>query len=116
MVFRFMLINLPLGLSRDAWRYLWDARVTLHGYSPYTYTPFDKVLVPLRDIVFANCPYREFPTKYPPGAQIFFILGYLLNPTNLVALKGIFVLCDLVTCGPQLVQQFFPKQILWYVF
>src|SRR5258708_32014564 len=35
MVFRFMLINLPLELSPDAWRYLWDARVTLHGYSPY---------------------------------------------------------------------------------
>src|SRR5258705_13674922 len=28
-----------------------------------------------------------------------FILGYLLNPTNLVALKGLFVLFDLVTCG-----------------
>ncbi len=99
LVFRLMLINLPLGLSRDAWRYLWDARVTLHGYSPYTYAPFDKVLVPLRDLVFANCPYREFPTKYPPGAQIFFILGYLFNPTNLVALKELFVLLDLVTCG-----------------
>ncbi len=96
--FRFMLVNLPLGLSRDAWRYLWDARVTLHNYSPYTYTPLAKVLVPLRDLVFANCPYREFPTKYPPGAQMFFILGYLLNPTNLVALKELFVLLDLVTC------------------
>jgi hypothetical protein len=99
LVFRLMLINLPLGLSRDAWRYLWDARVTLHGYSPYTYAPFDKVLTPLRDMVFANCPYREFPTKYPPGAEMFFILGYLLNPTNLVALKELFVLLDLVTCG-----------------
>ena len=99
MVFRFMLISLPLGLSRDAWRYLWDARVTLHGYSPYMYAPLDKVLVPLRNIVFANCPYGEFPTKYPPGAQMVFILGYLLNPTNLVALKGLFVLFDLVTCG-----------------
>jgi len=26
---------LPPGLSHDAWRYLWDARVTLHGFSPY---------------------------------------------------------------------------------
>jgi Glycosyltransferase family 87 len=99
LVFRLMLINLPLGLSPDAWRYLWDARVTLHGYSPYTYAPFAQILAPLRDIVFANSRYRQFPTKYPPGAELFFILGYLLNPTNLVALKGLFVLCDLVTCG-----------------
>jgi hypothetical protein len=97
-IFRLMLVNLPLGLSRDAWRYLWDARVTLHGYSPYVYAPLDKILIPLRDIVFANCPYGEFPTKYPPGAQMFFMLGYLLNPTNLVALKTLFVLLDLVTC------------------
>jgi hypothetical protein len=99
LIFRLMLVNLPLGLSRDAWRYLWDARVTLHGYSPYAYAPLDKVLAPLRDMVFANCPYREFPTKYPPGAEMFFILGYLLNPTNLVALKGLFVLLDMVTCA-----------------
>ncbi len=97
-IFRFLLVNLPLGLSGDAWRYLWDARETLHGYSPYVYAPFDKILIPLRDIVYAHVTYRQFPTKYPPGAQIFFMLGYLLNPTNLIALKILFVLLDLVTC------------------
>lgn len=99
MLFRLMLINLPLELSPDAWRYLWDAQVTLHGYSPYTYAPVDKVLIPLRDIVFANAIYRRFPTEYPPGAQIFFILGYLLNPANPVGLKGLNVLFESVTCG-----------------
>ncbi len=97
-IFRCMLVNLPLGLSGDAWRYLWDARVTLHGYSPYVYAPFDKILIPLHDIVFAHISYRQFPTMYPPGAQIFFMLGYLLNPTNLIALKTLFVLLDLITC------------------
>ncbi|HYB01668.1 MAG TPA: glycosyltransferase 87 family protein [Ktedonobacteraceae bacterium] len=97
-IFRFMLVNLPLSLSGDAWRYLWDARVILNGYSPYFYAPFDKILTSLHDSVFAHITYGQFPTKYPPGAQIFFMLGYLLNPTNLVALKIIFVLLDLVTC------------------
>src|SRR5205085_11810000 len=78
---------------------LWDARVTLHGYSPYTYAPFNKVLIPLRNVVFAHAIYRQFPTEYPPGAQIFFLVGYLLNPTNPVGLKGIFVLLDSVACG-----------------
>lgn len=98
-VFRFMLINLPLELSPDVWRYLWDARVTLHGYSPYIYAPSAQVLIPLRNIVFANAIYRQTPTEYPPGGQIFFILGYLLNPTNPVGLKVLFVLLDSMTCG-----------------
>ena len=34
---RVMLLPSLPSLSRDAWRYLWDARVILHGYSPYTY-------------------------------------------------------------------------------
>jgi hypothetical protein len=98
-VFRLMLLPLPLGLSRDAWRYLWDARVFMHGYSPYLYAPSDPVLAPLHDIVYANTPYRQFPTKYPPGAELFYVLGYLFSPTDLVALKGLFTLCDLLTCG-----------------
>ncbi|GAC1693736.1 MAG: hypothetical protein NVS9B9_16100 [Ktedonobacteraceae bacterium] len=98
-VFRAMLVHLPLGLSRDAWRYLWDARVIAHGSSPYQFAPFDKALIPLRDSVFANTPYRELPTKYPPGAELFYVLGYLLTPTNLVGLKSLFVVCDLITCA-----------------
>ncbi len=70
----------------------------MHGYSPYVYVPFDKILISLRDIVFAHSSYRQFPTQYPPGARLFFILGYLLNPTNLVAFKILFVPLDLVTC------------------
>src|SRR5215467_12049605 len=49
LLLRAMLLPLPPGLSRDAWRYLWDARVTLHGFSPYVYAPGDKALLPLRD-------------------------------------------------------------------
>src|SRR5258708_38176108 len=57
MVFRFMLISLPLGLSRAAWRYLWDARGTLHGSGPSMSAPLDKALSRLRNIVFVTCPY-----------------------------------------------------------
>ena len=99
MLFRLMLVNLPPELSPDAWRYLWDARVMLHGYSPYLYAPANKVLVPLWNSVFYNARYRQSPTEYPPGAEIFFLLGSLLNPTSLVGLKTLFVLLDLVTCG-----------------
>jgi len=99
LLFRLMLVTLPPQLSPDVWRYLWDARVTWHGYSPYLYAPANKVLAPLWNSVFANARYRQTPTQYPPGAQIFFLLGYLLNPTNPVGLKTLFVLLDLVTCA-----------------
>src|SRR5258706_6469135 len=99
LVLRAMLLPLPPGLSRDSWRYLWDARVTLHGFSPYVYAPFDKALVPLRDaVLLPNSRFRDVPTIYPPGAQGVYLLSYLLTGPNLFFLKGIFVVFDMVTC------------------
>ena len=100
LVFRAMLLPLPPNLSHDSWRYLWDARVTLHGYSPYVYPPNDKAFLTLQDpVIYANSRYRDAPTIYPPGAQAVFLLSYLLAPSNLFFLKGIFIAFDLVTCG-----------------
>jgi hypothetical protein len=100
LIFRAMLLPLPPGLSHDSWRYLWDARVLLHGYSPYVYAPWDKVLEPLRDtVLYANSRFRSAPTIYPPGAELVYVLSYLLAPGNLYVLKGIFVGFDMVTCG-----------------
>ncbi len=100
LILRIMLLPLPPGLSRDAWRYLWDARVILHGYSPYVYAPGDKVLTPLRDaLIYGNSRFRNVPTIYPPGAELVYVVSYLLAPSNLFMLKGIFVVFDIVTCG-----------------
>src|SRR2546423_7982818 len=100
LIFRAMLLHLPPGLSHDSWRYLWDARVTLHGYSPYVYPPDDKVFSSLQDqVIYANSRYRDSPTIYPPGAQAVYLLSYLLAPSNLYFLKGIFIGFDMVTCG-----------------
>ena len=98
-ILRAMLLLLPPDLSHDSWRYLWDARVTLHGYSPYVYAPTNPQLVPLQNILFANSRFRNVPTAYPPGAQAIYLLSYLIAPDNLFFLKGIFVVFDLVTCG-----------------
>jgi hypothetical protein len=94
-------IFLPLlpDLSHDSWRYLWDAHVTLHGYSPYVYIPGDPALIHLRNVVFDNSRYRDVPTLYPPGAQAIYLLSYLIAPDNLLVLKSIFSGLDLVTCG-----------------
>src|SRR6266566_5518278 len=98
-ILRAMLLPLPPGLSRDSWRYLWDARVTLHGFSPYVYAPWDKALLPLRDnLLLSNSRFRNVPTIYPPGAQGIFLLSYILAPANLFFLKCIFLVFDMVTC------------------
>ena len=100
LIFRAMVLPLPPGLSHDSWRYLWDARVTLHGYSPYVYRPEDKVFSSLHDqVIYANSRYRDSPTLYPPGAQAVFLVSYLLSPSNLYFLKGIFMGFEMVTCG-----------------
>jgi len=98
-IFRIILLPLPPGLSRDVWRYLWDARVIVHGYSPYVYAPGVKILIPLRNIVFVNTRFRNILTDYPPGAEEIFVLGYLLSPQNIIGIKGLFVLFDTITCG-----------------
>lgn len=96
---RAMLLPLPPGLSHDSWRYLWDARVTLHGFSPYVFAPGDKTLAPLQNtILYTNSRFRNVPTIYPPGAQAVYLLSYLLAPANLYFLKGIFLVFDMVTC------------------
>jgi hypothetical protein len=99
LVLRAMLLPIPPDLSHDSWRYLWDARVTLHGYSPYVYGPGDPLFVHLRDVIYDNSRFRNVPTLYPPGAQAIYLLSYLLAPSNLFFLKGVFMVFDLVTCA-----------------
>lgn len=98
LLLRAMLLPIPPDLSHDSWRYLWDARVTLHGYSPYVYGPGNPLFIPLRDFIYDNSRFRNVPTLYPPGAQAIYLLSYLLAPSNLFFLKGMFMMFDLVTC------------------
>ncbi|QBD74968.1 DUF2029 domain-containing protein [Ktedonosporobacter rubrisoli] len=85
--------------SPDAWRYIWDARVTLHGFSPYVYAPQDPQLLPLRNMIYEHIGYRTVPTIYPPAAQLWYLVSYLLAPDNIVALKTVFAMLDIISCG-----------------
>ena len=98
-LFRVLLLPQVPWLSRDSWRYVWDARVILHGYSPYVYTPDSPILKPLRDaLIYGNSGYREVPTVYPPGAEGVYVFSYLLAPSNLFVLKAIFLGFEMLTC------------------
>lgn len=99
LILRAMLLPIPPVLSRDSWRYLWDALVTLHGFSPYVTKPVDPAVSFLKDsVLFPNMRFRTAPTIYPPAAQAVFLVSYLLAKSNLFFLKGIFLLFDMATC------------------
>jgi hypothetical protein len=95
---RAILLTVLPNLSHDSWRYLWDARVTLHGYSPYLYGPGAPFFAPLRDFIYDNSRFRAVPSIYPPAAQGIYLLSYLAAPSNLLVLKAIFIGFDMVTC------------------
>ena len=99
LLFRVLLLPQVPWLSRDSWRYLWDARVILQGYSPYVYAPENPILKPLRDaLIYGNSGYRDVPTVYPPVAEGIYVLSYLLAPSNLFVLKAIFLSFDMLAC------------------
>ncbi len=99
LILRVILLPVFPFLSHDILRYIWDALVTLHGYSPYTTIPDSPALIPLRDPLFyKHMGYQTVPTIYPPGAQVIYIIGYLIGGHNVVPLKTIFMLFDMATC------------------
>ena len=98
LLFRVMLLPQVPNLSRDSWRYLWDARVILHGYSPYIYAPGNPIFKSLQDaLIYGNSRFRNVPTAYPPVAEYVYVLSYLIAPSNLFFLKLLFVLMDFGT-------------------
>ncbi len=105
----------------DYYRYLWDGRVTLHGFNPYAYSPADverhgleaeadTELARLYHVtrassavttIFERVHYREVPTAYPPLAQLVFAVSVVLTPVDapvclhVLMLKVILVFFDL---------------------
>jgi alpha-1,6-mannosyltransferase len=85
---RLVLAPVAPTLSTDAYRYVWDARVARAGVDPYAHPPTADELVSLRDAdIFPRLNHPTWRTIYPPGAQAFFRLVYLIQPDSVVAMK-----------------------------
>lgn len=74
-----VLVLAPPILSDDVHRYLWDARVAMHGIDPYAYAPADPALDALDGPLRAAVSYPEIPTIYPPIAQLAFVIARALG-------------------------------------
>ena len=96
LAFRLIFISAPPAFSYDAYRYAWDAHLVSHGVSPYSHTVDDPALISLRDgAIWPKLNWRDAPTIYPPGAQVFFLLIHAVAPLNIEAVKLAMALCDL---------------------
>jgi Glycosyltransferase family 87 len=96
LAFRLIFISAPPTFSYDAYRYAWDPHLVSHGVSPYSHTVEDPVLISLRDgAIWPKLNWRDSPTIYPPGAQVYFLLIHAVAPLNIEAVKLAMALCDL---------------------
>jgi len=88
------LLLLPLPPSDDIYRFIWEGKVSLNGFSPYRFAPDHPYLAFLRDADWARINHPHIPTIYPPLAQALFRLLARLGPKVLVFKAG-FLACDL---------------------
>jgi hypothetical protein len=71
--------------SNDLYRYVWEGRIQGAGYNPYVHAPSDPALEHLRGKDHGEINHPEYPTIYPPLAQVFFrgAAGLGLSPQGL---------------------------------
>lgn len=66
------LLFAPPLLSDDIYRYVWEGRLWLEGLDPYSLSPDDPALVPLRDGVWDGINNKSLASIYPPLMQLIF--------------------------------------------
>jgi alpha-1,6-mannosyltransferase len=100
LAFRLVLLPTTPSLSTDLYRYVWEGRVAAAGISPYRYPPNAPELVGLRDgRIFPGVNHADWPTIYPPGAQLLFHAMARLAPDSVLGFKLLILGCDLLTLG-----------------
>ena len=98
LLLRLILFPAPPLLDDDIYRYRWDGKVTASGRNPYAFAPEALELQRLQegDPLFERIGFRDVPAVYPPASQMFFAIGYLLNPDGIWGIKFIVTLCDMI--------------------
>ena len=82
----------------DFWRYLWEGRIQLHGFNPYTLAPTAPELAALRDVTWTKINHPDAAAIYPPLAQLAFH-GITRVTPSVLGFKLVFVAADLLTCA-----------------
>lgn len=96
-IFRITLLPTSYSTSDDIHRYLWEGKVLVNGYNPFTTPPNDSSLVHLQDDNFEKVTFKYMAAIYPPLSQVVFALNYLVAGNGVLFLKIIYLLFEIVT-------------------
>lgn len=104
--FRLLLFLAPITWTDDHYRYIWDGLCSIHGISPFAFTPDE--LVKTMPQVFTPALYAKlnsphFYSVYPPLAQAEFAAAAWIGQGSVRAstlvLRGISIAFDMATIG-----------------
>lgn len=93
---RLPLLTWPPTLSDDVYRYVWEGRVWLAGFSPFAFAPDAAELAFLRDADWSRVNHRSVSSVYPPLAQLLFVL---FSGIGVWGIKLVMAAADCVTAA-----------------
>ncbi len=129
-VFRALFIMAIPNLSQDFYRFIWDGRMILEGFSPYLYTPqsfIEMGQLPVNQAkeLYAGMGFLNGShyTNYPPINQLFFVLAAFFSKSNIlgaaITMRIFIILADLgiLYYGKKLLQklQLPSENIFFYI-
>jgi len=102
LLFRMILVLQIPNLSQDFYRFIWDGRLVISSFNPYSFIPVDIVdkvfdgqffIVKMGDLSAHN------HSNYPPFNQLIFAVGAFLSPKSLIGnvlvLRVLIILSDI---------------------
>ena len=93
------LILVPMEPGDDVWRYLWEGRIQLAGYSPFQFPPLAPELAELRADWWGQINHRDKTAIYPPLLQLGFRGLAAMFGDVVWAWKLVFIAVDLAVCA-----------------
>jgi hypothetical protein len=106
-----MFFSTPI-ITVDYNRYLWDGAVLANGINPYLYSPNQiqrapesaseiplilKSLSTQQGSTLSKIIFPELRTPYPPIAQLFFALSYIIKPWSLMTWRFLLFISELIS-------------------
>lgn len=93
--FRAVLVPTAPALSDDLYRYLWDGKVQVAGFSSLEHPPADPALAALRDeAIWPRINRPAQPTIYPPLTEALFAAGWRVGIRSPTAWKACMAAVD----------------------